>query len=427
MTKYFLPLLGCLLIALPAWSQTSCRSFTYRQQQLNAHPELATAVANIEAFTRRQLQPATVGVTGATGTASTSAVPTVVTIPVVVHVLYNNNTENISNAQIVSQIAVLNNDYQKLNPDTSKIPWYYGPLAADIGYRFILAGIDTNGNVTTGIVRKHTDVSAFSVNDDMKSSATGGDDPWDRDQYLNIWVCNLTEGTLGYSSLVGGPKETDGVVVLYSAFGTTGTVQAPFNLGRTCTHEIGHWFNLIHTWGDAYCGNDEVADTPPQSEATYGNPSGIVISCGNTPYGNMYMNYMDFTDDVGMHMFTYGQRDRMRTLFATGGFRNVLLSSPAASAPAGQPSTAETGSSSAVVTAPSLYPNPATSYVSISIKDASQIGSLLEVYNQMGQIVMAMRVTQANFQLNTAGLAGGLYFIRMANSGSQESLKFVKL
>jgi hypothetical protein len=147
MSKYFLPLMGCLLIALPGWSQTSCRSFVYRQQQLNTHPELATAVAAVEQFTRRQLQPSTVAVTGTTGTTAGSSTPSLVTIPVVVHVLYNTNSENISDAQIESQIAVLNKDYQKLNPDTSKIPSYYAPLAADIGVKFILAGIDTNGNV----------------------------------------------------------------------------------------------------------------------------------------------------------------------------------------------------------------------------------------------------------------------------------------
>src|SRR6202000_1328124 len=111
MSKYFLPLMGCLLIALPAWSQTISRSFVYRQQQLGTHPELATAVAAVEQFTRRQLQTPTVGVTGTTGAASgTSATPSLITIPVVVHVLYNNNSQNISDAQIESQIAVLNKD-----------------------------------------------------------------------------------------------------------------------------------------------------------------------------------------------------------------------------------------------------------------------------------------------------------------------------
>ena len=423
MAKYFVPLIGLLLIVFPGWSQTSCRSFEYRQQQLIAHPALASAVADIEQFTRKHLQPATVGVTGAI---PSSQIPNVITIPVVVHVLYNNSSQNISDAQIESQIAVLNNDYQKLNPDTAQIPAYYSSRAADCGFHFILAGIDTNGNVTTGIVRKQTNATSFSLNDAMKSSVTGGDDAWDRDQYLNIWVCNLQADVLGYSSVVGSSRAVDGVVVSYLAFGTTGTAQPPYNRGRTCTHEIGHWLDLIHVWGDADCGDDQVADTPPQSQATYGNPSGIVISCNNTPYGNMYMDYMDFTDDIGMHMFTNGQRDRMRTLFLPGGFRYALLSSPAAFAPAGEPATAVSGSGEVVVT-PNVYPNPASSYITVTLKDASQIGGLLEVYNQMGQIVMGTRVTETSFRLNVSGLAGGLYFIRISGGGSVETSKFVKL
>lgn len=424
MSKYFLPLLGCLLIAMPGWSQTSCGTTLYRQQQLNAHPELATRLADIEAFTRQHTSSSPVGVTGV-GTTATTTAPTLITIPVVVHVIYNTNAENISDAQIESQIAVLNRDYQKLNPDTAKIPSYFKALTADIGLNFILAGIDTNGNATTGIVRTHTEVTAFSINDDMKSSSTGGDDPWNADQYLNIYVCNLTSGTLGYSSIVGGSKDVDGVVVQYTAFGTMGSAQAPFNLGRTCTHEIGHWFNLIHTWGDAYCGNDQVADTPPQSAATYGNPSGIIISCDNTPNGNMYMNYMDFTDDAGMHMFTNGQRDRMLALFEPGGARYPVLSSPAATAPPGEPVAVTTAA--VQVTLASLYPNPTYSSISVSLTDLSQIGSLMEVYNQVGQLVMATRITQSTTQINVTGLSGGIYFVHIGNGGSQQSLKFVKL
>lgn len=140
----------------------------------------------------------------------------------------------------------------------------------------------------------------------------------------------------------------------------------------------------------------------------------------------MYMDYMDFTDDIGMHMFTDGQRDRMRTLFMPGGSRYALLSSPAAAAPAGEPETKVSGSGAVLLT-PSLYPNPASSYISVTLRDASQVGGLLEVYNQMGQIVIAMRVTGTSFQLNVSGLAGGLYFMRLVGGGSQEISKFVKM
>ncbi len=426
MAKYLLPLIGTLLIALPGWTQTKCGSTGYRVEQLRVHPELSGVIEGIERFTRKQQPPPTVGVAGETSQSSTSTVcPALITIPVVVHVLYNTASQNISNAQIEAQIAVLNNDYQKLNPDTVRIPSYYAPRAANSGYRFILAGVDPNGNTTTGILRKHTDVTIFSFNDNMKSSATGGDDAWDADQYLNIWVCNLQGGTLGYSSVVGGNKAVDGVTVLYTAFGLGGTAQAPYNQGRTCTHEIGHWLNLIHTWGDADCGDDEVADTPPQSQADYGNPSGIITSCGNTPYGNMYMNYMDFTDDIGMHMFTYGQRSRMRALFAPGGYRNPLLTSPAATAPAGEP--AEVLARSGNFPVADVFPNPASSYVSVNLKDPTEVGCLLSVYTLTGQVVMTERVTQQSFQLNVSGLAAGTYFMHLGNSDGQQALKFVKL
>jgi hypothetical protein len=419
--KYFVPVLTCLLIVLTARAQDVCRSTDYREQQLRLHPGLASSLAAIEQFTQRQLQPSHVAVTGENVFVTTLSQ---ITVPVVVHVIYNTPAQNISDAQIQSEIAVLNRDYQKHNPDTAEIPSYYSGLAADCGFRFVLATIDTNGNTTTGIVRVRTNVTAFSINDAMKSTATGGDDPWDRDHYLNVYVCNLESGVLGYSSLVGGARETDGVVVLYTAFGTNGTATAPFNLGRTCTHEVGHWLNMIHTWGDDSCGNDQVADTPPQQAADYGDPSGIILSCNNGPYGNMYMNYMDFTNDIGMHMFTYGQMARMRTLFDSGGFRRPLLYSPAALA---ADTMTSLGATLAAGGQPELYPNPAMGMVTVNLTDPAEIGGLLEVYNQVGERVMAIRVTQQNFQLNVSSFAGGVYFIRVTGGGDRNTLKLVKL
>ena len=424
--KYFLPIVGCLLITIPGWSQLSCRSFDYRQQQLSLHPALASALEANEQFTRRQL--ASVEVNGAAPARGGSISSPGITIPVVVHVIYNTAQQNISDAQIRSQIDVLNRDYQKHNPDTANIPAYYRSMAADCGFQFVLAGLDTNGKATTGIVRRHTNIVAFSIADDMKFSVRGGDNGWDRERYLNIWVCNLEGNVLGYSSLVGGPKETDGVVVLFTAFGTTGTATTPYNLGRTATHEIGHWLNMIHIWGDADCGDDQVGDTPPQSQATYGDPTGIVLSCGNTPYGNMYMDYMDFTDDLGMHMFTLGQRDRMRTLFAQGGFRYALLSSPAASVAAISTDTPTEGAATGMrIQAMTLYPNPAVSRVMVKMSDQGCLGALLEVYDRMGQRVMASRITDLNFGLDVSGLSSGIYFIRINDGKAASGNTFVKL
>ncbi|HEX9513283.1 MAG TPA: M43 family zinc metalloprotease [Puia sp.] len=423
--RFFLLLSALLSFSLLSVAQQDCRSVEYKQEMIRTNPELAVKIQQIEAFTRQRLQSSTVEVTG---TEPAGKGVGVIRIPVVVHIVYNAARQNISDAQVQSQIDVLNQDYRKQNPDTAKIPGYYSPLAADCGFQFVLANIDTDGNATTGIVRKHTNMPSFQVDDAIKFTARGGDDAWDRDRYLNIWVGNLTGGILGYSSLPGASKATDGVTILYTAFGTTGTAAAPFNLGRTATHEIGHWLNLIHIWGDADCGNDYVDDTPQQQAATRGDPSGMIFSCGNTPFGNLYMNYMDFTDDIGMHLFTYGQRSRMRTLFAEGGFRAALLTSNALTGSPASSGPTTTGPSSGVNDGPALriYPNPAVNTVSVSISELSYVGSLLEVYDQVGQRLMVTRITGTSFQLNIADLPRGLYFIRV-NGGGMKSSRLVKM
>jgi hypothetical protein len=240
-------------------------------------------------------------------------------VPVVVHVVYNTSRpeQNISEAQIRSQIDVLNRDFRKQNPDVASIPAAFQPLAADARIEFVLASTDPNGNPTNGITRTTTTATGFGADDKVKSAATGGADPWPTDRYLNIWVCLLTGGLLGYAQFPGGPAVTDGVVITHTGFGTTGTAAAPFNLGRTATHEIGHWFNLRHIWGDdgnGCNGSDFVDDTPNQAGPNTGRPSFPRVTCNNGPNGDMFMNYMDYTDDAGMFMFTSGQVLRMQSV-----------------------------------------------------------------------------------------------------------------
>jgi len=203
-------------------------------------------------------------------------------------------------------------------------------LVANVDVQFCLAQRDPNGNASNGIVRKLTTSTSFSTNDNVKRSANGGSDAWPSSSYLNLWVCNISGGILGYAQFPGGSAATDGVVVNYNAFGTIGTAAAPFNKGRTATHEVGHWLNLYHIWGDdgtGCTGSDNVTDTPNQGDENYGCPSFPTASCSNGPNGDMYMNYMDYTDDACMFMFTNGQKARMQALFATGGFRASLLNS----------------------------------------------------------------------------------------------------
>ena len=263
----------------------------------------------------------------------------VITIPVVVHVVYNTTAQNISDAQIQSQINVLNQDFRKLNADASSVPSVFAGLASDAQIEFCLAKRDPNGNATTGITRTQTTRTSFAYSGDyIKYNSTGGKDAWDRNQYLNLWVGNLSGGLLGYAQFPGGAAATDGVVCTYTAFGTTGTAAAPFNKGRTATHEVGHWLNLYHIWGDdngACTGSDQVADTPNQANSNGGCPAFPKVSCSNGPNGDMWMNYMDYTDDRCMYMFTTGQKTRMDAVLVPGGFRAGLATSQGCVAPGG--------------------------------------------------------------------------------------------
>lgn len=233
----------------------------------------------------------------------------IVTVKTVVHVVYNTAEQNISNAQIKSQMAVLNRDFRATNPDRNQTPLPFKGLISDARINFKLVKV----------TRTKTDRSAFSHDDGVKKAATGGIAPITPKTHLNIWVCPLSGGLLGYAQFPGGPPTTDGVVINYRAFGTNGTAQAPFNKGRTATHEVGHYFNLRHIWGDTpdCSGSDMASDTPNCAGPNFGTPTFPVVTCNNGPNGDMFMNYMDYTDDVAMFMFTAQQVIRMRTALET--------------------------------------------------------------------------------------------------------------
>ncbi len=270
-----------------------------------------------------------------TDSARARAVFPIITIPVVVHVVYNTAAQNISDAQIASQIRILNEDYRMQNADRSGIPDPFKPLAADAKIEFKLAVRDPDGNSTNGITRTFTRERSFdSFSDSVKFNSTGGKDAWPRDKYLNMWVCDLSSGLLGYAQFPGGAAATDGVVMDYQYFGDIGTATAPFDKGRTTTHEVGHWLNLRHIAGDdfgACTGSDQIDDTPNQADQNFGRPIFPHITCGNGPDGDMFMNYMDYVDDVAMFMFTADQVARMRA--ALDGPRASIKTSDALTPP----------------------------------------------------------------------------------------------
>lgn len=276
----------------------------------------------------------------------------VITIPVVVHVVYRTATENISDAQIQSQMDVLNQDFTATNTDLGLVPSLFSGVVANAEIQFCLAARDESGNATTGITRKSTTVSSWGTNDNVKKASAGGVNPWNPSQYLNIWVCNIGGGILGYAQFPGGPASTDGVVNDYRYFGTIGTATAPFNKGRTATHEVGHYLNLRHIWGDANCGSDLVADTPTHNTSNGGCPAYPHLStCSGAPV-EMTMNYMDYTDDACMYMFSAGQKARMRAVIEGSGSRASLATSPGCMPPTGGGTCAvPTGLAASAITA----------------------------------------------------------------------------
>ncbi|MCB9303709.1 MAG: T9SS type A sorting domain-containing protein [Lewinellaceae bacterium] len=318
-----LSILILLGIAPSVFAQRDCGTMQYLEYEQQLDPQRLERLEMIEKHTREFLNNPNRDVTG------------VITIPVVVHVVWNTSTENLSDAQIQTQIDVLNEDFRRLNADASNTPSVFLGVAADTEIEFCLATVDPNGNATNGITRTQTSSTSFSTNNNVKFNATGGHDAWPSGQYLNIWVCDLSGGLLGYAQFPGGNSATDGVVCDYLYFGTIGTATPPYHLGRTATHEVGHWLNLRHIWGDGGCSVDDlVSDTPLAGSAnftgapcTFPGPNTCNTGAGDLP--DMFQNYMDYSDDACMNILTLGQKARMRALFDTGGARQSILTSTA--------------------------------------------------------------------------------------------------
>lgn len=268
---------------------------------------------------------------------------TVYTVPVVVHVLHQGEEygvgSNIPDEQIFSQIQTLNQDFRRLNPDTTETRDIFEPVAADSEIQFVLAQRDPEGLPTTGIVRSRAGQESYQIGEEEELSAISY---WDPDKYLNVWVTNLKSGLLGFaqfpvSDFLGLQQDVinsfypDGVTIDYEFFGT-GYNTNDFSRGRTVTHEIGHYFGLRHIWGDGGCNTDDYLEDTPRQDGP-GSSAACQLSRATCNSVDMVENYMDYSPDVCMNIFTEDQKERMRTVLEYSPRRRSLLNSDAALAP----------------------------------------------------------------------------------------------
>ncbi|WP_298365182.1 zinc metalloprotease [uncultured Lutibacter sp.] len=293
-----------------------CHSMKVLNRQLNENPGLYKKLYNVEKHTRTYIafkgKPTKPGNGNGNGGGTTPTPYTgTITIPVVVNIL-EDPAHPVTAAHINSQIAILNEDFNNNNPLTSQVPAEFAGLVADTDITFVL----------DQVIRKESTKSSWGTNDAMKDSEQGGIDASDPANKLNFWVCEIGGGILGYAQFPGGSPATDGVVIGSDFFGEN-TAGGQYGHGRTATHEVGHWLNLRHIWGDGRCKQDDfVSDTPSSDGPNYGCPSYPTVNCRSN---DMTMNYMDYVNDNCMYMFSEGQNDRMRAIFATGGTRESFV------------------------------------------------------------------------------------------------------
>ncbi|HJT73242.1 MAG TPA: zinc metalloprotease, partial [Chitinophaga sp.] len=301
-----------LLYVLPTWAQRQCGTEVAMQELIASNPAFQKIRERKEAHLQEMTRIAKQNKALSKTTYST------VTIPVVVHIVLRNPAQ-VTDAQVMSQIAALNADYAAANSDLSSLPNAWKGVTGNPAIQFCLAQRTPDGNPTTGIDRVTTTRTSFSINSAasaVKHTTTGGIEAWDSENYLNIWVCTLADNYLGIATFPDTYSAAEqGVVVHYTAFGTSGTARSPYNRGRTTVHEIGHYFSLRHIWGDENncAADDGIDDTPLQATATYDCPGfPLKDKCTVDSPGVMFNNYMDYTDDACMLLFTSDQADRMR-------------------------------------------------------------------------------------------------------------------
>lgn len=319
-------------------------------------------------------------------------------VPVVVHIVWYYNNENVSDNLVYSQIEALNRDFNAENVDIGKIPIEFLPSIGVPNIRFCLAAKDPYGNYTTGILKRKTPIENIGMSEKLFSSIAGGSDAWDPDHYLNIWVANTGQYITGFGTYpLQSLKDRTGVVIHPDYFGINGNKK--YGLGRVTTHEIGHFFGLYHPWADDdNCNTDDlVADTPPQQKAYYGCPDYPLNGCVNS---EMFMNFMGYVDDHCMQMFTEGQKQRMLKVIelARPGFLNSNTECKYPNNSMGQIF---------------VWPNPTDGLVRINFTGRTNKKNELKIFNTLGQLItLRKKITGPEFLIDLSAFPKGLYFFK---------------
>ena len=354
------------------------------------------------------------------------------TLPVIVHIIHNGETvgngTNLSQVQVNSQFDALNEDYRILNADLANTPAIFAPFIGDMGLNFAKATIDPFGNplVEPGIDRVDRNTLGLTappyavtyINNSVKPQTI-----WDPYQYLNIWVVNMSNGMLGFSTFpansglgclppVQADSLRDGIVIHYCAFGRTGNVCPPYHKGRSTTYEVAQWLGLRRL-AQTSCGDDCVSDTP-LGDYTYGAcPSFPLVSvpCNNAPNGDMFMNFMSYLDDSCKFMFTQGQKGRIDTCLTNGTFQSALRLSTAA-----QPLSVNDLTDHGLV----IYPNPNNGKFTVEGKGE------LTIYNALGEKIIFQTLLNKNTEIDLGDIPKGLYQFRLlSESGKMRGGKFI--
>lgn len=396
--------IGLLLPALNSaiQAQEPCMTENMHNQKLYISPQYQQKVVELEKKTANWIKK----------NSEEAGIRSVAIIPVVVHIIWHDKSENLSTLQVLSQIDALNADFRLRNSNSTSLPASFGLLPADCEIEFCLAKNDPNGNMTSGITRTLTADSCIGqtqINGQYAIHYTqwGGIDAWDPHRYLNIWVGNLC-GPLGRSSYPYQAGEAeDGIVIDPAYFGTIST-QYPWHLGRTTTHEVGHYLGLRHIWGASTetCDDDGVNDTPLQQSYYFGCPSHPQVSCGTE---DLFMNYMNYTDDKCMNHFTEGQKMKMKAALQVA--RPQLINeNNCADYYFPLDSTLEYSDNQYT-----LFPNPTTGFFHIRANALVTGEAVVSIYATSGaQLYRETYFFRENRPIDISNLVSGLYIIEIS-------------